>query len=95
MNPQNLTRGGMEKSRALSIVRAAARLHFSITHLLETDGGEDVEAVIMSALGRYCISNPLHPDVFPGEYHVRVTHKPLTNLSSCAQDGGRGSGNVP
>ncbi|PVG02577.1 putative sphingosine-1-phosphate lyase [Serendipita vermifera] len=28
-------------------------------------GGEDVESVIMAALERYCVSNPLHPDVFP------------------------------
>ncbi|CAG7854627.1 Sphingosine-1-phosphate lyase Short=S1PL; Short=SP-lyase; Short=ySPL; AltName: Full=Bestowed of sphingosine tolerance 1; AltName: Full=Sphingosine-1-phosphate aldolase [Serendipita indica DSM 11827] len=28
-------------------------------------GGEDVEKVIMAALERYCVSNPLHPDVFP------------------------------
>ncbi|KAG8821002.1 hypothetical protein FRC17_009949 [Serendipita sp. 399] len=28
-------------------------------------GGDDVQAVIMAAMNRYCVSNPLHPDVFP------------------------------
>lgn len=30
-----------------------------------TDGGEDIEAVIVDAFRRYCVSNPLHPDAFP------------------------------
>jgi sphinganine-1-phosphate aldolase len=29
------------------------------------DGGEDLEKVIVAAYQRYCVSNPLHPDVFP------------------------------
>lgn len=29
------------------------------------DGGDDMSKVIMSAMERYCLSNPLHPDVFP------------------------------
>ncbi|EIN11750.1 PLP-dependent transferase [Punctularia strigosozonata HHB-11173 SS5] len=28
-------------------------------------GGEDMEKVIVAAFARYCVSNPLHPDVFP------------------------------
>ncbi|KAI8992967.1 PLP-dependent transferase [Trametes punicea] len=28
-------------------------------------GGEDIQKVIMAAIERYCVSNPLHPDVFP------------------------------
>jgi len=28
-------------------------------------GGEDLEKVIVAAYQRYCVSNPLHPDVFP------------------------------
>ncbi|KAG5643381.1 hypothetical protein DXG03_000995 [Asterophora parasitica] len=28
-------------------------------------GGEDLEKVIVQAYQRYCVSNPLHPDVFP------------------------------
>lgn len=29
------------------------------------DGGEDLTRVILAAIQRYCLSNPLHPDVFP------------------------------
>ena len=29
------------------------------------DGGEELEKVIVSAYERYCVSNPIHPDVFP------------------------------
>ncbi|EJF65434.1 PLP-dependent transferase [Dichomitus squalens] len=28
-------------------------------------GGEDMQRVIVAAFERYCVSNPLHPDVFP------------------------------
>ncbi|KAM5534548.1 hypothetical protein V8D89_011752 [Ganoderma adspersum] len=28
-------------------------------------GGEDIQKVIVAAFERYCVSNPLHPDVFP------------------------------
>ncbi|KAI0335162.1 PLP-dependent transferase [Cubamyces sp. BRFM 1775] len=28
-------------------------------------GGKDMEKVIITAMERYCLSNPLHPDVFP------------------------------
>ncbi|KAI0645770.1 PLP-dependent transferase [Trametes meyenii] len=28
-------------------------------------GGEDMQKVIIAAMERYCLSNPLHPDVFP------------------------------
>ncbi|KII92641.1 hypothetical protein PLICRDRAFT_37419 [Plicaturopsis crispa FD-325 SS-3] len=28
-------------------------------------GGEDLEKVIVAAFQKYCVSNPLHPDVFP------------------------------
>ena len=29
------------------------------------DGGEDLTNLIVAAYERYCVSNPLHPDVFP------------------------------
>jgi hypothetical protein len=29
------------------------------------DGGDDMEKVLVAAFQRYCVSNPLHPDVFP------------------------------
>ncbi|RPD57568.1 PLP-dependent transferase [Lentinus tigrinus ALCF2SS1-7] len=28
-------------------------------------GGEDLQKIIVAAFDRYCVSNPLHPDVFP------------------------------
>ena len=33
--------------------------------LICVDGGEDLEKVIVAAYQRYCVSNPLHPDIFP------------------------------
>lgn len=30
------------------------------------DGGEDLNRVINMAFQKYTLSNPLHPDVFPG-----------------------------
>ena len=33
--------------------------------LSSVDGGDDMEGVIVAAFQRYCVSNPLHPDVFP------------------------------
>lgn len=29
------------------------------------DGGDDLEKIIVAAYAKYCVSNPLHPDVFP------------------------------
>jgi sphinganine-1-phosphate aldolase len=29
------------------------------------DGGQDLTSIIVTAYERYCVSNPLHPDVFP------------------------------
>jgi len=29
------------------------------------DGGQDLTNLIVAAYERYCVSNPLHPDVFP------------------------------
>ncbi len=28
-------------------------------------GGDDMEKVVVAAYARYCVSNPIHPDVFP------------------------------
>lgn len=33
--------------------------------LILLDGGDDLEKIIVEAYQRYCVSNPLHPDVFP------------------------------
>lgn len=33
--------------------------------ILDLDGGDELEKVIVAAYQRYCVANPLHPDVFP------------------------------
>lgn len=33
--------------------------------ILFPDGGEDLQKVIVAAFERYCVTNPLHPDLFP------------------------------
>ncbi|KAI0929962.1 hypothetical protein AcW1_008774 [Taiwanofungus camphoratus] len=38
----------------------AGRISGAVYH-----GGEDLTRVILAAIQRYCLSNPLHPDVFP------------------------------
>lgn len=32
---------------------------------VRADGGQDLTNLIVAAYERYCVSNPLHPDVFP------------------------------
>lgn len=32
---------------------------------ISLDGGDDLEKVIVTAYQHYCVSNPLHPSVFP------------------------------
>lgn len=44
--------------------------HSPVSHryqalILFSDGGEDLQKVIVAAFERYAVSNPLHPDVFP------------------------------
>lgn len=29
------------------------------------DGGQDLTNIIVATYERYCVSNPLHPDIFP------------------------------
>lgn len=35
------------------------------THSAHADGGEELSKIIIAAYSRYCVSNPLHPEVFP------------------------------
>lgn len=37
----------------------------SCTHTTHVDGGDELTRVILTAIERYALSNPLHPDVFP------------------------------
>ena len=39
--------------------------HDARTHAMHLDGGEELTSVILAAIERYALSNPLHPDVFP------------------------------
>lgn len=34
-------------------------------HGTYADGGDDITKIIVAAYSRYCVSNPLHPEVFP------------------------------
>ena len=36
-----------------------------VSNIRYLDGGDELENVIVAAYKRYCVSNPLHPDVFP------------------------------
>ena len=44
---------------------AAPRVTQAGLYLTRADGGQDLQKVIVAAFDRYCVSNPLHPDVFP------------------------------
>ena len=53
-------RGSLPYRCFLSPVKRAAH-----TALYDSDGGEELSNIIVAAYSRYCVSNPLHPDVFP------------------------------
>lgn len=53
-----------------------------ISHTL-LDGGDDTEMIMVAAFKRYCVSNPLHPDVFPGESSFGPTPISCTSHQSC------------
>ncbi|KAF7428001.1 hypothetical protein PC9H_007219 [Pleurotus ostreatus] len=50
----------MDKEMGSSTSWKLGKLSGAVYH-----GGDDLEAVIVEAYKRYCVSNPLHPDVFP------------------------------
>ena len=45
------------------------------------DGGDDTEKIIVAAFKRYCVSNPLHPDVFPGASSSQPHYSPVYLIS--------------
>ena len=61
------------------------------------DGGDDTEKIIVAAFKRYSVSNPLHPDVFPGASSPQPHYSFIHVSSTCSrpQNGGRNRGNVP
>jgi glutamate/tyrosine decarboxylase-like PLP-dependent enzyme len=60
-----MSAGDMESSPEQYIVRPSSLLCFRYLQICFIDGGEDLEKVIVAAYQRYCVSNPIHPDVFP------------------------------
>ena len=38
---------------------------FTNNNIFCPDGGDDLSKLIVAAYARYCVSNPLHPEVFP------------------------------
>lgn len=51
-----------EQCTVSNIVTACVLFIHNATHV---DGGDELQKVIVAAYDRYCVSNPLHPDVFP------------------------------
>lgn len=50
----------------LSIVRIVFYIVKYLSQLTySTDGGDELTKIIVAAYSRYCVSNPLHPEVFP------------------------------
>ncbi|KAG8732058.1 hypothetical protein FRC10_001262 [Ceratobasidium sp. 414] len=39
-------------------------------------GGDDMEEIVVNAFKRYVVSNPLHPDVFPGTHLILTSANP-------------------
>ncbi len=48
-----------------AVYRAYCRIYPIFVFNSSADGGDDMEKVLVTAFQRYCVSNPLHPDVFP------------------------------
>ena len=46
-------------------VRVMSYIATVTSYVVLADGGDDLTKVIVAAFDRYCVSNPLHPDVFP------------------------------
>ncbi|KAJ7772728.1 pyridoxal phosphate-dependent transferase [Mycena maculata] len=54
-------------------------------------GGEDMERVIVAAYGKYCVSNPLHPDVFPA---IRKMEAEIVAMTLKLFNGDHGAGTM-
>jgi len=48
----------------VSYLKLSAIINQNYKHTI-TDGGDELSKIIVAAYARYCVSNPLHPDVFP------------------------------
>jgi glutamate/tyrosine decarboxylase-like PLP-dependent enzyme len=60
-----MSAGDMERSPALYTVRPFSFSDFPIYTNCFLDGGDELEKIIVAAYERYCVSNAIHPDVFP------------------------------
>lgn len=38
---------------------------------IEVQGGNDLNGIIMDAMTKFVVSNPLHPEVFPGKHRTQ------------------------
>lgn len=65
------------------IVKYLRRLTYSI------DGGDELTKIIVAAYSRYCVSNPLHPEVFPA---VRKMEAEIVAMCLKMYHGPSGSG---
>ncbi|KAI0302679.1 PLP-dependent transferase [Russula brevipes] len=52
-------------------------------------GGDDMERVIIAAFQRYCVSNPLHPDIFPA---IRKMEAEIVSMCLRMYNGPTGAG---
>lgn len=60
-----------------------------------SDGGEDLEEVVLATVKRYLVSNPLHPDVFPGDSPISLDKSSVKlRASSYTKDGSRNCSHV-
>ena len=65
------------------IVKYSRQLTYSI------DGGDELTKIIVAAYSRYCVSNPLHPEVFPA---VRKMEAEIVAMCLKMYHGPSGSG---
>jgi len=55
------------------------------------DGGEELSKIIVAAYARYCVSNPLHPDVFPAVRKMEAEIVAMVLKMYHAPEGGAGT----
>lgn len=58
---------------------------------MNQDGGDDLSKLIVTAYARYCVSNPLHPDVFPA---IRKMEAEIVSMCLKMYRGPEGSAGV-
>jgi sphinganine-1-phosphate aldolase len=74
---------GLSTVRIVDILEYLRKLTYSI------DGGDELTKIIVAAYSRYCVSNPLHPEVFPA---VRKMEAEIVAMCLKMYHGPSGSG---